>query len=79
MPFFQPHFQDIYVVNIGARSNVLYSKDAEFNVHFKNDNFLQQNINRSQDIWLFVRGYKGMSLSLLPSREDENSFSLKFK
>ena len=79
MPFFQPNFQDIYVVNVGARSNVVYSKDAEFNVDFKNDNLLQQNVNTTQDIWLFVRGYKGMSLSLWPSREDENSFHFKFK
>ena len=79
MPFFHPHFQDIYLVNIGGRSNVLYSKDAEFNVDFKNDNFLQQNVNRTQDICLFVRRSKGMSLSLRPCREDEKYFSLKSK
>ena len=80
MPFFQAHFQeDIYVVNIGARSNVLYSKDAEFNVDFKNDNFLQQNVNRTQDICLCVQRSKGMSLSLWPCREDEKCFSLKSK
>ena len=64
MPFFQPHFQDIHVVNIGARSNVLYSKDAEFNIDFGNDNFFSQNVNQTQVIWLFVGGYGGMSLSL---------------
>ena len=79
MPFFQQHYQDIYVVNIGARNNVLYSKDAEFNVDFKNDNILQENVNRTQDIWLFVRRCKGMSLSLWPCREDEKRFSLKYK
>ena len=79
MPFFQPYFQDIYVVNIGAKSNVLYSKDAEFNVDFKNDNFLQQNVNITQDICPFVRRSKGMSLSLWPCREDEKCFTLKSK
>ena len=79
MAFFQQNFQDIYVVNIGARNNVLYSKDAEFNVDFKNDNFLQQNVNRTEDIWRFVRRCKGMSLSLWPCREDQKRFSLKSK
>ena len=79
MPFFQPRFQDIYVVNIGARSNVLYSKDAEFNVDFKNGNFLQQNVNKTQDICLFVQRSKGMLLSLWLCREDEKCFSLKSK
>ena len=79
MPFFQQHFQDLSVVNVGAKGNVLYSKDAEFNVDFKTDNFLRQNVNRTQDIWLFVRRCKGMSLSLWPCREDEKRFSLKSK
>ena len=79
LPFFKPRFQDIYVINIGARSNVLYSKDAEFNVYFKNDNFLQQNVNRIEDICLCVRHSKGMSLSLWPCWEDEKCFSLKPK
>ena len=64
LPFFQPHFQDIYVVNVGGISNVLYSKDAKFNVDFKNDNFLQQNVNRTEDIWLYERRCKDMPLSL---------------
>ena len=79
LPFFQPHFQNNYVVNIGARSNVLYSKDVKFNVDFKNDNFLQQNVNKTQDIWLFVRLCKGMSLYLWLCWEDEKCVSLKSK
>ena len=79
LPFFEHNFLRVWTVNVGATSIVLYSKDAEFNVDFKNDNFLQQNVNTTRDIWLFVRGYKGMSLSLWHSREDENSFSFKFK
>ena len=79
MQFFQAQFHDIYVVKIGGRSNVLYSKDAKCNVDFKNDNFLQKNANTTQDIWLFVRRCKGMSLSLWPYREDEKCFSLKSK
>ena len=68
LPFFQPHFQDIYVVTVGGISNVLYSKDAKFNVDFKNDTFLSKNVNRTQDIWLFVPRCKGMSPSLWPCR-----------
>ena len=79
LTFFQPHFRDIYVVNVGGISNVLYSKDAKFNVDFKNDNILQQNVNRTEDIWLFVRRCKDLSLSLQPCREDKKCFYLKSK
>ena len=62
MPFLQKDFQGINILNIAGRDIVLKSEDAEPYIDFKTDNPLQQNVNATQDIWLFVGYCKGIAL-----------------
>ena len=62
MPFFQDHFQGINMVNIGGRNIVLFSKDAESYIDFKTDNAFSQNVNSTEDIWVFFKCCKGIAL-----------------
>ena len=62
MPFLQDHFPGINILNIAGRDIVLNSKDAESYIDFKNDHTFQQNVNASQNIWLFVGCRKGIAL-----------------
>ena len=62
MPFLQKDFQGIDILNIAGRVIVLNSEDAESYIDFKTDNAFQQNVNGTQDIWLFVGCCKGIAL-----------------
>ena len=62
MPFLQDHFQGINILNIAGRDIVLNSKDAESYIDFKADNSFQQNVNATQDMWLFVGCCKDIAL-----------------
>ena len=62
MSFLQKDFQGINILNIAGRDIVLNTEDAESYIDFKTDNAFQQNVNATQDIWLFVGCCKGIAL-----------------
>ena len=53
------------VVNFEIKSIALYSKDAKFNLDFKNDNVLPQRVKAIEDISFFRVLPKANKLSLL--------------